>query len=79
MPKRVIMKIDLSSSAHDGLDATVERFGMTKVAAVSRLVEWFHGLPSDVQFEILTTGFRSQAEAQKTLTAALKASRVESG
>jgi hypothetical protein len=41
MNKRVIMRVEVEPSSKDRLDAFCERTGMTKVAAVSRLIDWF--------------------------------------
>jgi len=41
MGKRIIMRIELRSESKDRLDEFCTRTGMTKVAAVSRLIDWF--------------------------------------
>jgi len=41
MSKRVIMRIEIAPSSKAGLDHFCEATGMTKLAAVSRLIDWF--------------------------------------
>jgi hypothetical protein len=41
MAKRFIMRIELSGAAKQKLGAMSDRHGMTQVAMMSRLVEWF--------------------------------------
>jgi hypothetical protein len=64
MDKRVIMRVEVDVESKKELDEFCDRTGMTKVAAVSRLIDWFcrqpHGiqailqglLPSPIQEEI---------------------------
>jgi hypothetical protein len=64
MDKRVIMRVEVDIASKKELDNFCDRTGMTKVAAVSRLIDWFcrqpHGiqailqglLPSPIQEEI---------------------------
>jgi hypothetical protein len=49
MEKRVIMRIEVEPRAKRGLDDYCDQIGMTKVAAVSRLIEWFCDQPEGVQ------------------------------
>jgi hypothetical protein len=58
---RVIMRIEITPEARNGLDSLVDRRGMIKVAVMSRLVEWFSRQPSEVQQSILSR-FESEAE-----------------
>lgn len=41
MPKRHIMRIELTQGARKQHDTVPEKFGMTHVAISSRLIEWF--------------------------------------
>jgi hypothetical protein len=49
MNKRVIMRLELELSSKKGLDDFCDRTGMTKVAALSRLIDWFCNQPDNVQ------------------------------
>ncbi len=49
MQKRVIMRLELEPGSKEGLDEFCDRTGMTKVAALSRLIDWFCGQPDNVQ------------------------------
>jgi hypothetical protein len=49
MEKRVIMRIEVDPRAKLELDDYCDHIGMTKVAAVSRLIEWFCNQPESVQ------------------------------
>jgi len=40
-PRRVIMRIEITPHARDGLGDHCDQTGMTQVATASRLVEWF--------------------------------------
>jgi hypothetical protein len=46
---RIIMGIELVPEAKDRLDEFCERTGMTKVAAASRLIEWFGRQSDEIQ------------------------------
>jgi hypothetical protein len=41
MSKRVIMRIEIAPSSKEQLDQFCDGMGMTKLAAVSRLIDWF--------------------------------------
>jgi hypothetical protein len=43
MSRRFIMRIELSAGAKQKLTTLSDRHGMTQVAMMSRLVEWFAG------------------------------------
>jgi hypothetical protein len=49
MHKRVIMRLELEPGSKKGLDEFCDRTGMTKVAALSRLIDWFCSQPDNVQ------------------------------
>jgi hypothetical protein len=53
MASRAIMRIDLTKEAIAQLDELIERQGMTKVAVVSRLIEWLHKQPPELQHKIM--------------------------
>ena len=46
---RIIMRIEVETESKDQLDAFCERTGMTKVAAASRLIDWFAKQPDIIQ------------------------------
>jgi hypothetical protein len=41
MTRRIVMRVELLPSSKTKLDAFCDRTGMTKVAVVSRLIDWF--------------------------------------
>ena len=43
MPKRFIMRIELTGPAKNKLATLSDKHGMTQVAMMSRLVEWYAG------------------------------------
>lgn len=49
MNKRVVMRLELEPRSKKGLDKFCDRTGMTKVAALSRLIDWFCDQPDNVQ------------------------------
>jgi hypothetical protein len=53
MPKRFITRIELTTAARDQLSELCESNGMTQVAVLSRLVQWFAGQPQIIQAGIL--------------------------
>ncbi|HEX4054760.1 MAG TPA: hypothetical protein VHX86_10890 [Tepidisphaeraceae bacterium] len=50
---RVIMRIELFPQAKDRLSGMCDRLGITQVAAVSRLVEWFAEQTDIVQAAVM--------------------------
>jgi hypothetical protein len=52
-PRRVIMRIELYPQAKDHLMGLCDRLGMTQVATVSRVVEWFCEQTDLVQAAVL--------------------------
>ncbi len=53
MPRRVIMRIELTPSAKDFLTDLCHRNGMTQVAVMSRITEWFASQDAMVQGAVL--------------------------
>jgi hypothetical protein len=53
MGARIIVRIELTPKAKDGLNETSDTFGMTQVAMLSRLVEWFANQEPIVQSGIM--------------------------
>lgn len=53
MPKRHIMRIELTQGARKQHDTVPERFGMTHVAISSRLIEWFSKQDASTQKSIM--------------------------
>ena len=49
MDKRVILRVELEPGSKENLDSFCDRTGMTKVAAGSRLIDWFCKQPESVQ------------------------------
>jgi hypothetical protein len=54
MPKRHIMQIELSASAKRNVAALGDYHGMTQLAMMSRLVEWFAAQDAWMQLAILS-------------------------
>ncbi|MGA2581761.1 MAG: hypothetical protein ABSG31_00675 [Tepidisphaeraceae bacterium] len=52
-PGRVIMRIELFPHAKQGLQDLCDHLGMTQVAAVSRVIEWFTDQTDVVQAGVL--------------------------
>ncbi len=53
MARRVIMRIELTSAAKDQLTDLCHRNGMTQVAVMSRITEWFASQDQLIQGAIL--------------------------
>lgn len=53
MAKRIIMRIELTSSAKEALQNFADRAGMTQFAITSRMVEWFALQPETIQSAVL--------------------------
>jgi hypothetical protein len=53
--KRSIMRIQLDTVAKDRLDAICKRRGMTQIAMMSRLVNWFSAQDDYIQTAVLHT------------------------
>lgn len=54
MGKRFITRIELSAQSRRFLTSYPKEAGMTQVAVLSRLVEWFAEQPNDIQIPILS-------------------------
>jgi hypothetical protein len=53
--KRSIMRIQLDTAAKDRLDVICKRRGMTQIAVMSRLVNWFSLQDDYIQLAVLQT------------------------
>lgn len=53
MSRRYIMRIELTASAKQKLSNLSERHGMTQVAMMSRIVEWFAAQSELIQAAVL--------------------------
>ena len=62
MNTRIIIRIEVEPESKTRLDEFCDRTGMTKVAATSRLIDWFCGQPDTVQ-AIIQGLFPSPIEA----------------
>lgn len=49
----MVVRIELTPAAKERVVGVADRFGMTQIAALSRLVEWFAGQPEAVQRAVL--------------------------
>jgi hypothetical protein len=47
------MRLELTPTSKRQNEAIADHFGMTQIATLSRLVEWFANQPSDVQADVL--------------------------
>ena len=50
---RIIVRIELTPEAKNHINDMCDRFGMTQVAMLSRLVEWFAGQSEMIQHAVL--------------------------
>lgn len=53
MTRRYIMRIELTGAAKSSLHRLSDRHGMTQVAMMSRLVEWFSSQPEEIQAAVM--------------------------
>ncbi len=53
MANRFITRIEMTSETYDKLRNACERLSETKVATLSRLLDWFHSQPATVQSAVL--------------------------
>lgn len=51
---RIIVHIELTPLAKDRLNELTDKAGMTQVALLSRLVEWFAGQSDDIKASVLS-------------------------
>jgi hypothetical protein len=66
--KRSIMRVQLDTAAKDRLDTICNRRGMTQIAMMSRLVNWFSVQDDFIQTAVLhTLSDASMAKLAKTL------------
>jgi hypothetical protein len=54
MASRIIMAVQLTGSAKKAVETLTEKQGMTQVAMLSRLVEWFTRQPDKIQRSALS-------------------------
>jgi hypothetical protein len=50
---RIILRIEITAEAKDNLQQTTRQSGMTQVALLSRLVEWFAEQPHTLRSAVL--------------------------
>ena len=50
---RIILRIEITPEAKDNLQQTTQQSGMTQVALLSRLVEWFAEQPHTLRSAVL--------------------------
>ena len=50
---RIILRIEISPDAKDNLQGITRQSGMTQVAMLSRLVEWFANQPDIIQAAVM--------------------------
>ena len=53
MASRIIVRIELTPAAKDALNELTDKAGMTQVALLSRLVEWFAHQSDMIQASVL--------------------------
>lgn len=75
MASRIIVRIELTPSAKDALNDLTDKAGMTQVALLSRLVEWFAHQSDMIQASVLGQ-YPSEIEAD---VAKLILKRMSSG
>ena len=63
MTQRIILRIELTPNAKEHLNRTSDTLGMTQVAMLSRVVEWFSGQPELIQ-RIIVGHLPAQIEQQ---------------
>lgn len=76
MEKRIILRIELTPSAKASLGVVCDRTGMTQVAMLSRVVEWYAlqpeaiqrivvgHIPKDVQHDVARAMLKKLAQRQ---------------
>ncbi|HTW95179.1 MAG TPA: hypothetical protein VL992_14405 [Tepidisphaeraceae bacterium] len=78
--KRSIMRIQLDTAAKDRLETICKRRGMTQIALMSRLVNWFSYQDDYVQTAVLATlSDESMASLAKSLLKKIMSSSKASG
>ena len=63
MAQRIILRIELTPNAKEHLNQTSDTLGMTQVAMLSRIVEWFSQQPELIQ-RIIVGHVPAQIEQQ---------------
>lgn len=53
LPANVVVRVELTPAAKQQSVAVAERLGMTQVATLSRLLEWFTGRSATIQASVL--------------------------
>ena len=78
--KRSIMRIQLDTAAKDRLDVICKRRGMTQIAMMSRLVNWFSVQDDYIQTAVLKTlSEGSMASLAKSLLKKLSSEKSSDG
>jgi hypothetical protein len=78
--KRSIMRIQLDTAAKDRLDVICKRRGMTQIAMMSRLVNWFSVQDDYIQTAVLQTlSEGSMASLAKSLLKKLSSEKSSDG
>ena len=78
--KRSIMRIQLDTTAKDRLETICKRRGMTQIAVMSRLVNWFSLQDDYIQTAVLQTlSDASMAHLAKSLLKHLSSDKSSSG
>jgi len=78
--KRSIMRIQLDTAAKDRLDAICKRRGMTQIAVMSRLVNWFSTQDDYIQTAVLhSLSGESMATLAKSLMKKLSSEKNADG
>lgn len=49
LPEQVVVRLELTPESKEQVVAVSDRLGMTQIATLSRLVEWFAGQSPEVQ------------------------------
>jgi hypothetical protein len=78
--KRSIMRIQLDTAAKDRLEIICKRRGMTQIALMSRLVNWFSYQDDYMQTAVLATlSDESMAALAKSLFKKIMSSKASGG
>lgn len=63
----VVVRVELTPVAKQQSAAAADRFGMTQVATLSRLVEWFTGRSSTIQAAVLGRDASPGSDVSRTV------------
>lgn len=78
--KRSIMRIQLDTTAKDRLETICKRRGMTQIAVMSRLVNWFSLQDDYIQTAVLQTlSDASMSQLAKSLLKHLSSDKTSAG